>query len=401
MGYPLARKYRPLTLSEVVGQTHIVQTLSNIIKSGKIYHAYLFTGPRGIGKTTVARILAKSLNCVKGPTPEPCNSCDVCVEINQGTSMNILEIDGASYTGVDDVREIRDNLQVLPTKGRYRMYIIDEVHMLSISAFNALLKILEEPPLHVIFVLATTEPHKLPSTVISRCLRFTFVPLSDDEIINHLKKIAKKEGIEIEDSALRLIAVESEGSMRDALSMLDQVSSFSEGVIKEEDVIKCFGILPESKILKIAELVIKGDESLLSEVRELYTKGIDIGKFCAHLLQVIRDALVLSLTDDRNIISGTPSYKERVKEFTKLVPGERLLRLFEILSSETERALRSPFTKSMLDVTFMKICALKERIQSGMEKEKEKESKNNSVHPFLKPLLKEYGGTLVNLEKKK
>lgn len=394
MGYPLARKYRPLTLSEVVGQNHITQTLSNIIRSGKIYHAYLFTGPRGIGKTTVARILAKSLNCVKGPTPEPCNSCDVCVEINQGTSMNILEIDGASYTGVDDVREIKDNLQVLPTKGKYRMYIIDEVHMLSISAFNALLKILEEPPLHVIFVLATTEPHKLPSTVISRCLKFTFVPLTDEEIINHLKKISKKEGIQIEDSALKLIAVESEGSMRDALSMLDQVSSFSDGIITQEAVIKCFGILPESKILKIAELAIKGDENLLSEVKELYTGGVDTGKFCSNLLQVIRDALVISMTNDKNLISGTSSYRERIEELTKLASKDRLIMVFDILSAGIESALRSPFTKSMLDVTFMKIC-------SSKENPKPVENRNNSLHPFLRPLLKEYGGTLVNLEKRK
>lgn len=395
MSYPLARKYRPLTLSEVIGQRHIIQTLSNIIKSRKIHHAYLFTGPRGIGKTTVARILAKSLNCVKGPTPEPCNSCDICVEINKGSSMNILEIDGASYTGVDDVREIRDNLQVLPTKGKYRMYIIDEVHMLSISAFNALLKILEEPPLHVIFVLATTEPHKLPSTVISRCLRFTFVPLSDEEIINHLKKISKNEGIGIEDSALRLVAVESEGSMRDALSMLDQVSSFSDGTITAEDVIKCFGILPEAKVLKIAELAIKGDEGLLSEVKELYTVGIDTGKFCSKLLQVIRDALVLSITEEKSVISGTPSYKTRIEELVKMTSKERLLMVFDILTTGIESALRSPFTKSMLDVAFMKICSLRDRPAQVIENE------NNALHPFLKPLLKEYGATLVNVEKRK
>lgn len=393
MGYPLARKYRPLTLSEVVGQKHIVQTISNIIRSGRIHQAYLFTGPRGIGKTSVARIFAKSLNCVKGLTTEPCNSCDVCTEINLGSSMNILEIDGASYTGVDDVREIRDNLQVLPTKGKYRMYIIDEVHMLSISAFNALLKILEEPPSHVIFVLATTEPHKLPPTVISRCLRFPFIPLTDEEIIAHLKKVSEKEGIEINEGALKLIAVESEGSMRDALSMLDQVSSFAGGKVKEEDVIRCFGLLPEAKVLKIVELLIRKDRNVLSEMKEIYTAGVDLEGFCAKILQVVRDAVVLSVAD-RNLVEGTESYRRKIAELKEGIPAEKLISLFETLSSGIESALRSPFTKSMLDVLFMKICGDKIETQP-------KDMPDNSLHSFVKPLLKEYGASLLSVEKRK
>jgi DNA polymerase-3 subunit gamma/tau len=217
-----ARKYRPTTFEEVMGQTHVVQTLTNAITRQRVAHAYVFSGMRGVGKTTVARILAKSLNCEKGPTSQPCGTCPSCVEITRGNSVDVIEIDGASNTGVDDVRELRENVKFAPFHGSYRVYIIDEVHMLSNSAFNALLKILEEPPSHAVFIFATTEVHKIPATILSRCQHFTFRRISRLEIISQLRHVATQTGVTVEDRSLSVLARTSEGSMRDALSLLDQ-----------------------------------------------------------------------------------------------------------------------------------------------------------------------------------
>src|SRR5918997_175149 len=217
-----ARKYRPAGFQDVMGQPHVVKTLMNSIAGNRIAHAFLFSGSRGVGKTTVARILAKALNCEHGPTSTPCETCANCLEITQGTSVDVIEIDGASNTGVDDVREIRENIKFTPFRGHYRVYIIDEVHMLSNSAFNALLKTLEEPPSHVIFIFATTEIHKIPATILSRCHHFNFRRISISEITRRLRHVADRDGIEVEDRSLALIARAAEGSMRDGLSLLDQ-----------------------------------------------------------------------------------------------------------------------------------------------------------------------------------
>ncbi len=222
-----ARKWRPQFFSEVIGQKHVTKTLQNAISSERIGHAFLLTGSRGVGKTSVARILAKALNCKDGPATEPCNDCPACTGITNGSSVDVLEIDGASNTGVDDVRELRENARYLPAQSRRKIYIIDEVHMLSNSAFNALLKTLEEPPTHVVFIFATTEPHKIPETILSRCQRFDFRRIPLQEILNQLKKVVQKEGVQISEQSLLVLCREAEGSMRDAQSLLDQVISFA------------------------------------------------------------------------------------------------------------------------------------------------------------------------------
>src|SRR5215468_8693962 len=232
----IARKFRPQVFNEVIGQSTIVRTLRNAIQTDRVGHAYLFSGPRGVGKTTTARILAKGLNCIKGPTTEPCGECASCVEIASAQSMDVLEIDGASNNGVDSVRELRDNARYAPSRDRYKIFIIDEVHMLSTAAFNALLKVLEEPPTHVVFIMATTERHKLPATILSRCQQFTFRTISALEIQSHLRQIADREGVKIDDRALSYIVKASEGSMRDAQSLLDQIIAFSGQEVVDEDV---------------------------------------------------------------------------------------------------------------------------------------------------------------------
>src|ERR1043166_155113 len=245
----IARKFRPQIFTDVVGQKPIVQTLQNAIQLNRIGHAYLFSGPRGVGKTTTARILAKGLNCVNGPTPTPCNVCPSCREIAAAQALDVLEIDAASNTGVDNIRELRESARYAPSRDRYKIFIIDEVHMLSTSAFNALLKILEEPPPHVVFIMATTERHKLPATILSRCQQFVFRSIAPADIQAHLRQIADRENAKIDDRALSYIVKASEGSMRDAQSLLDQIISFSGQQVVDEDVRDVLGFIP-SEILE-------------------------------------------------------------------------------------------------------------------------------------------------------
>lgn len=409
MYYPLARKYRPQKFSEVIGQEHIIKTLSNAIKQNRIHHAYLFTGPRGIGKTTVARIFAKSLNCVEGPTLEPCNKCAVCVEITKGSSMNIIEIDGASYTGVDEIREIRDNLHHLPTKGKYRMYIIDEVHMLSTSAFNALLKILEEPPPHVIFVFATTEPHKLPPTVVSRCLRFPFTAVPQDTIVKHLLYVAEKENVELTESAARLIAVESEGSVRDALSMLDQIINFTGGKITDEDVIKGLGILPERDVYETIEKILEGDaDGALSLLNRVWSTGMEPRKFSTQLVESFRNIVVFKVTQNPSLIKGSEWAVKESIEIAKRHDSEVIISAFSTLAKGLESAVYSIFSRSLMEVAIVKASMVKELINvaetfkvNPPAKNAPQNERTNDIPPFARKLIENYGGKIVNIEKRK
>ena len=281
----LARKYRPQGFDELVGQPAVSQTLKNALASKRIHHAYLFTGPRGCGKTTTARILAKALNCEKGPTPEPCGECTPCREIASSSSLDVMEMDAASNTGVDDVRSmIIETVALAPARDRYKVFIIDEAHMLSASAFNALLKTIEEPPPNVVFVLATTEAHKVPATIASRCQRFKFRPVAPEPLAEHLAALAKKEKIAVEPEALQLLARAAEGSLRDAISLLDQCRSVGEGKVTLESVREMFGFVPEEMLLGAAQALLARDaKSLATWLKKVYEEGVEPAQFLKDL----------------------------------------------------------------------------------------------------------------------
>ncbi len=291
----LARKWRPRTFEDLIGQEHVARILKNAITQNKVAHAYIFSGPRGVGKTSTARILAKALNCVNGPTPEPCGTCHSCTAISDGSSIDVLEIDGASNTGVDNIRDLRERVIYGPSGGRYKVYIIDEVHMLSTSAFNALLKTLEEPPPHVIFVLATTEPKKIPPTVLSRCQHLPFRRIPGQKIKERLGSISGAEGIKITGAALDMIARAADGSMRDSLTILDQIASFSEDITADE-VKDLLGITDVETLSRLSAAVIEGRrKDLISIISGLTNTGTDLKAFTRDLLQFIRNLLIAKI----------------------------------------------------------------------------------------------------------
>ncbi|UPT74305.1 MAG: DNA polymerase III subunit gamma/tau [Elusimicrobiota bacterium] len=285
----LARKYRPQGFEELVGQPAVSQTLSNALTTKRVHHAYLFTGPRGCGKTTSARILAKALNCEKGPTPTPCDECTSCREIALSSSLDVLEMDAASHTGVDDVRQvIIETVALAPSRDRYKVFIIDEAHMLSNSAFNALLKTIEEPPPHVVFILATTEVHKVPATIASRCQRFKFRPVAPEPLAEYLAVIAKKEKVAVEPEALSLLARAAEGSLRDAISLLDQCRSASDGKVTVESVREMFGFVPQDLLVGVAKALLDQDAKALAKwLKTIYEEGVEP----AQLLKDLRAAI--------------------------------------------------------------------------------------------------------------
>ncbi|MFH0907672.1 MAG: DNA polymerase III subunit gamma/tau [bacterium] len=303
----LARKWRPQQFDEVVGQAHVTDALKNAITSGRIAHAYIFVGPRGVGKTTIARIMAKALNCAKGPTGTPCGECNSCREITEGNNLDVLEIDGASNNTVDQVRELRDNVRYAPSRGPFKIYIIDEVHMLSTSAFNALLKTLEEPPDHVKFVFATTEPHKVITTILSRCQRFDLRRITTRDIVGQLNKIAAAEGVEIHEDAVLAIARGAEGGLRDAESALDQLIAFRGLKITEGDVLSVFGLVARKSLEDLAGAMVRGDvPGLLSVVADLDAAGKDLQRLSSELLDFFRNLLVIAYAGDMSADHDLP-----------------------------------------------------------------------------------------------
>jgi DNA polymerase-3 subunit gamma/tau len=340
-----ARKYRPAGFDDVLGQPHVVKTLMNSITDSRIAHAFLFSGSRGVGKTTVARILAKALNCEQGPTNTPCDLCANCLEITQGHSVDVIEIDGASNTSVDDVREIRENIKFTPFRGHYRVYIIDEVHMLSNSAFNALLKTLEEPPAHVVFIFATTEIHKIPATILSRCQHYNFRRIPRAEIVQRLRYVADQDGITVEDRSLTSIARASDGSMRDALSLLDQAVSFGGKTIRHDHLLSLLGSVPHELIRDMMDAILAHDSpAAVQVVARLLDQGHDLRAFCAELVEHIRNLLVASVAPDVQALNGLIDLSQEeishIASDAKQCTMDQLQDLFRLFS-QTEDTLRT------------------------------------------------------------
>jgi DNA polymerase-3 subunit gamma/tau len=350
-----ARKYRPQTFDDLVGQAHVTRTLKNAVEQNRLAHAYLFVGPRGIGKTSTARILAKALNCVNGPTITPCGVCDSCKEITAGNSLDVLEIDGASNNGVEQVRELRDNVRYAPSKGHFKIYIIDEVHMLTSAAFNALLKTLEEPPPHVKFIFATTEPQKVLPTILSRCQRFDLHRIPANLIAQHLQFIAGKEKIALDPAAAHAIAKGADGGLRDAESMLDQLVAFCGDKIAEPDVLSVFGFTSEQTVANFTEKILRGETPEALEL--LHTEadsGKDMMKLMSDLISYLRDLLVgkvkpEALADDLN-----PDLQKSLETQAAMIETDRLLELIDQFAGAEGRMKWAPNKRLHFEVAIIK-----------------------------------------------
>ena len=363
----LARKWRPQQFDEVVGQEHVTTTLKNAIEQNRLAHAYLFVGPRGIGKTSTARIFAKALNCVKGTTTEPCDKCDNCKEIAEGRSLDVLEIDGASNRGIDEVRELRETCRYAPARGKFKIYIIDEVHMLTKEAFNALLKTLEEPPPHVKFFFATTEPQKVLPTILSRCQRFDLRRIPAGLIAKHLKEIAKKEKVTVEDEALTAIARGAEGGLRDAESALDKLIAFCGDKIAEKDVLSVFGLVAHEKIAALSNAVIDGEtDTALKVVTELDEVGKDLQRLLAELLDHFRNLLVMTLGGAGADVLDLPETElELVKAQAKRIDSDAVLRMIDALAAAEGRLRYALSKKIFFEIALVK--AMKARQMVGID----------------------------------
>jgi len=395
----LARKWRPQQFDDVVGQRHVTDTLKNAIKTKRIAHAYLFVGPRGIGKTTSARIFAKALNCEKGPTDKPCDQCDSCKEIMAGRSLDVIEIDGASNRGIEHIRNLRENVCYAPARGPYKIYIIDEVHMLTSESFNALLKTLEEPPPHVKFVFATTEPHKILPTILSRCQRFDLLPIPNQEMIAHLRMIAKAEKIDIDEDALLAIARGAEGGLRDAESSLDQLVSFCGSKIREPDVMSVFGLVSRQTLETLVDAVLAGDISaVVKQVADLADSGKDMRRVVHELLEYFRNILVYHASRGSAEVLGIgPVQLEAVKRQAERAGPDRILQVIEILTDTAFRLRDALSRRTLLEIALIRcsraatavsidsilaqIASLKENLSGGVSAAGDDEKKKPPEQP--------------------
>jgi DNA polymerase III subunit gamma/tau len=358
-----ARKYRPQTFDDLVGQAHVTRTLRNAVEQNRLAHAYLFVGPRGIGKTSTARILAKALNCVNGPTVSPCGTCDSCKEIAQGISLDVLEIDGASNNGVEQVRELRDNVRYAPSKGKFKIYIIDEVHMLTSAAFNALLKTLEEPPEHVKFIFATTEPQKVLPTILSRCQRFDLHRIPANLIADHLQYIAGKEKVTLEPAAAHAIAKGADGGLRDAESMLDQLVAFCGESIAEADVLNVFGFTSEQTVARFTEQILQGNTAdALELLHSEAESGKDMMKLMSDLIAYLRDLLVFKVKPDAVADEFNPELQHALETQAALIETDRLLELIDQFAGAEGRMKWAPNKKLHFEVAVIKAIQTLEQV---------------------------------------
>jgi DNA polymerase-3 subunit gamma/tau len=361
-----ARKYRPGTFDDVIGQSHVVQTLVNSITTKRIAQAYLFSGTRGVGKTTVARILAKALNCERGPTGTPCGTCSNCLEIAQGTSVDVMEIDGASNTSVDDVREIRENVKFAAFRGKYRVYIIDEVHMLSNSAFNALLKTLEEPPPHVVFIFATTEIHKIPATILSRCQHYNFRRIARTEIIERLRHVADQDQIVVEERSLMALARASEGSMRDGLSLLDQAVAFGGKTIVHTDLEALLGAVPQELVRAMIQAITAQESAAgLRVLAQLLDQGHDLRAYCAEVVEYLRNMLVVSVVPSpqewQGLIEASAEDLTQMAADARLFSPESLQELLAIFTQAEDSLRLSAHPRFVLETAAVRATRLLRR----------------------------------------
>jgi DNA polymerase-3 subunit gamma/tau len=361
----LARRFRPLTFDEVVGQEHVTSTLANALRRGRVAHAYLFTGPRGCGKTTMARLMAKALNCDEGPTPSPCGQCDSCKGIADGTFLDVMEIDAASNTGVDNVRELRENAQYQPRAGKKRVFIIDEVHMLSKGAFNALLKTLEEPPEHVHFIFATTEPVRIPRTILSRCQRFDFRLFTLPELADRIRMITSTENLQIADEAVELLASLAEGSMRDALSLLDQAVASTEGELTAEEILELYGLVGHEPYLDLNDAILERDaRKALDLIDDLVQGGHDLVEFARALVANFRDLALLRLDPElASRIDKPEAIKQKLLEQSQRAETADLVYLTQRAAEHYSALERSPQPRWLLETQVIEYASMDRRIQ--------------------------------------
>lgn len=359
-----ARKWRPDSFQDVVAQSHVATTLTNAIKKGRIGHSYIFSGPRGVGKTTAARIFAKALNCLTPKDGDPCNECENCVDIKTGRFIDLFEIDGASNNGVDNVRDIRDALRYPPQKGKYKTYIIDEVHMLSIGAFNALLKTLEEPPSYAVFIFATTEIHKVPATILSRCQRFDFRRITTQEIMDRLRFICKEEEISADEESLLIIAKKADGALRDGLSILDQVVSFFGKNLKGDDLSHILNVVEQELFFEATELILNKDiKGIMNLIDGIINRGYDLREFVQGMAEHVRNLLVVVTTGESKLLDISDAYRQKYVQIASHYHYADLIRYLNLLSETDVQVKNSNNPRLKLELTMSKLCMMDSSIQ--------------------------------------